>query len=303
MTAPTPAAATAAATTDDATIYDRGYRAYDGPRTGVTGALRTLIGHSLKAVLGIGRSGWAKVIPVAVILMSYTPAAVFVGVAALLPDEFQGEVLPDYQDYYGFITAALFLFAAFVAPELLCTDRRTGMLGVYLASPLNRATYLIGKTISVGILLAVVTIGPPLLMLIGLSLIDAGPEGLADTLLVGGRILLAGTMMSAIFAAISMAVSATTERKTFAGAAIVGIFVGFGIIANVLVEEAGRSIYWRLIDVLLLPVELTYRIFGSSNQIPTVLVPSSQVWLACLAVIGLCAAWVWDRYRRMLVRR
>ena len=31
------------------------------------------------------------------------------------------------------------VFTAFVAPEILCTDRRSGMLGLYLASPLRRA--------------------------------------------------------------------------------------------------------------------------------------------------------------------
>ena len=40
---------------------------------------------------------------------------------------------------------AVLVFVAFVAPEVLCPDRRTGMLGLYLASPLTRDTYLVGK--------------------------------------------------------------------------------------------------------------------------------------------------------------
>ena len=63
----------------------------------------------------------------------------FVGVAALIDDpRVRRDVIPSYGQYYGFIVSALIVFAAFVAPEALCPDRRTGLLGLYLASPLTR---------------------------------------------------------------------------------------------------------------------------------------------------------------------
>ena len=64
--------------------------------------------------------------------------------------------LPTYGEYYGFIVSAIIVFVAFVAPEVLCTDRRTGMLGLYLASPLTRDTYLLAKAIAVAVVLATV---------------------------------------------------------------------------------------------------------------------------------------------------
>ena len=71
------------------------------------------------------------------------PALVFIGVAALVDDErVRRNVIPTYGEYYGFIVSALIVFAAFVAPEALCPDRRTGLLGLYLASPLTRTSYL-----------------------------------------------------------------------------------------------------------------------------------------------------------------
>lgn len=286
-----------------AAIFERGYRRYDGQRTGVAGAMRTLVTQSIRAVLGIGRSARHKIMPLAVIGFSFTPAVVFVGLAALLPDDLEESFLPTYAEYYGFITAALFLFAAFVAPELLCSDRRTGMLGVYLASPLNRQTYLIGKTIAITSILAIVTIGPPLLLLIALSLEDAGPSGFGEGIGLALRIIAAGGLMSAFFAAISMAVSATTDRKGAATATTLGLLVGSTAVTSGLVEAGELSPKIFLADLISLPLELSFRIHGEVGEWSTREVSTSLMVLAALGIIAACAAWVWDRYRRMLVRR
>lgn len=291
-------------TTDvQAQIYEQGYRAYDGPRTGVAGALKSLWVHSVRSVLGLGRPARHKIMPIAVILFSFTPAVVFIGLAALLPEEIEENFLPTYAEYYGFITAALFLFAAFVAPELLCSDRRTGMLGVYLASPLDRTTYLLGKTLAIVSILAIVTIGPPILLLIALTLEDSGPETWSEGLQVAGRILGAGAAMSVYFSAISMAVSATTDRKGAATAATIGLLVGTPIVFNGLVEEGGLDSTLLLGDLFTLPIELTFRIHGEIGEWSPAELGTSQIWLAFIVIVALCTAWIWDRYRRMLVRR
>jgi ABC-2 type transport system permease protein len=285
----------------NAEIYDRGYRSYDGPRTGVSGAIKTVITQSIRAVLGLGRSARHKVIPVAVVAMAFVPAVVFVGLAALLPDEIGDEFLPSYAEYYGFIITAMFLFAAFVAPELLCTDRRSGLLGVYLASPLDRTTYLLAKLLAIMTLLALVTVGPPLLLLIALSIEGSGPDGIVDFLKVLWRIALSGIMVSLFFSAISMAVSATTDRKGAATATTLGLFVGTAAVSNILVDN-GYSTKNLLYNILLLPQELTFRIHdensGNMRGVDTEL-----LWLALVGAIIACGAWVWLRYRQLLVRR
>ncbi len=286
-----------------AQIYEQGYRRYEGSRTGVGGAIRTLVIHSIRAVLGLGRSARHKIVPVLVICFSYIPAMVFVGVAALLPDELGDEFVPSYADYYGFISAALLLFAGLVAPELLCTDRRTGMLGVYLASPLDRATYLLGKTIAIATILAIVTIGPPMLLLIAFSLVDAGPDGWGEGFKVFFRILGAGALMSAFYASISMAVSAATDRKGAAIASTIGLLFGSTVITNGLVDGGDLSEKIRLGDLLTLPTELTFRIHDEQGSWSSTDIPTSLMLLTAFGIIFACSAWIWDRYRRMLVRR
>jgi hypothetical protein len=153
----------------DARILDRGYRRYDGPRRGARGAVASLTRQSALRALGLRRTFWAKVFPLLSAVIAYLPATVFVGIAALFPDELldPDAVIPGYADYYGFITAAIVVFVALVGPEVLCPDRRDGMLGLYLASPLTRDTYLLAKALAVVPVLAIVTVGPPLLLLVG----------------------------------------------------------------------------------------------------------------------------------------
>src|SRR5439155_23807774 len=163
----------------DARIIDQGYRPYEGPRRGRAGAVRSLAWHSVLRALGLRRTPWAKILPFASVVIAYLPAAVFVGVAVLVPKRVrdQANVLPTYHGYYGFITAAIVLFVALVGPEVLCSDRRNGMLGLYLASPLDRGSYLFAKVLAVLPVLGLVTLGPPLVPLVGLTIANAGPEG------------------------------------------------------------------------------------------------------------------------------
>ena len=127
----------------DAQIAARGFQPYDGPRSGVAGAIRSVSWESIRATLGIGRPARTKIFPVAAVVIAYVPAIVFVGISVLIPgDLLDPNEVADYAGYYGFITLAIILFSALVAPEVLVSDRRNGMLAMYLSTPLHRGTYL-----------------------------------------------------------------------------------------------------------------------------------------------------------------
>jgi len=213
------------------------------------------------------------------------------------------DFLPSYADYYGFVAATIYLFAGFISPELLCTERRTGMLGVYLASPLDRPTYLLGKALAVFLLLLLVTLGPPLLMLIAFSLQNLGPDGFAEWMRVFGRILAASAVTGGLYTAVSLAVAATTDRSTTATAAILALIPGSAIITDLLVDIGDVDANVRLANLLFLPRALTYRIHDERGGWPASINPTWTLWLAVIAWILASIGWVWYRYRTLLVRR
>ncbi|MFV0525149.1 MAG: ABC transporter permease [Acidimicrobiales bacterium] len=287
--------------TDVATIYERGYRRYDGPRTGVQGAVRALVVHSLRHAVGLGRSARHKVVALAIILMAYVPAVIMVGAVAILP--ITEDFLPSYADYYGTVAATLYLLAGFAAPELLCRDRRTGMLGVYLASPLTRLTYVVGKSLALVIMMLTVTLGPPLLLLLAHTLQGIGPDGFQEWLRVLWIMIVAGVLIGGLYALVAMAVSASTDRVVVATAVTLALIPGSGIVTDALVQEGDLSPQLRLLNLLFLPRAVIYRLYGETGGWPPATNPTWSLWLAVLGWSALAVVWIWFCYRRLQVRR
>lgn len=272
----------------EARIVDRGYRRYDGPRRGVRGAMGAVVTHSLQRALGLRRTIWAKVLPIVVIAMAYVPAIVFVGAVALLPDNDAADlVLPSYGDYYGFVISALMVFVGLVAPEVLCTDRRTGMLGVYLAAPLDRDTYLLAKAGAIAAALSLVCLGPPLLMLIANLLQSQGPEGIGDIADTTLRVLICGVVLTAMFTGLTMGITSLTDRKAVAAAAIILLFLVSLTVAGTIDGAGGpEGIYaWSPTS---LSLELAQRVHGEYSPIMSG-VPGITVW-------GAWAAWTFGGF-------
>lgn len=287
----------------DAQIYEQGYRRYDGERLGVAASVRALALHSALRALGLRRTFWAKILPIATVLIAYLPAAVFVGVAALIPKQVTDQVdaIPDYAEYFGTITAAILLFVAVVGPEVLCTDRKNGMLGMYLASPLTRETYLLAKVLAVIPVLGLVTVGPQLLLLVGRSLVDAGPENVGDFLLLLLRALVSGLLVSTIYTAISLAAASLTDRRAVASAGVILLLLVSGTVVSVLVDQVDADRRLFLLHLFFLPFELVQRIYGHPGTEPSI-ETASLAFAAFAWVVGSAAIVVW-RYRRLTVSR
>lgn len=284
----------------EARILERGYRRYTGERLGRAAAVRSVTSNAAQRVLGLKRPAWQKVLPVLSIALAYIPAIVFVGIVALTPnDPTVNQHIPTYGQYYGFIVSAIALFVGFVAPEVLCPDRQTGMLGLYLASPLSRDTYLVGKALAVASVLATVSIGPPFIMMVAFSVQGHGPGGFGDLLLTAVRIFGAGAAITALYTALSLALSSLTDRKAYASAAIIIVLLTTHAVATVLSTDGSSTV--EALDLLRLPFALASVIHGEAQaggQLGAGLaVGATLAWTVLFAVV------VRARYARLQVTR
>jgi ABC-2 type transport system permease protein len=244
-----------------ARIYDVGYRSYDGPRRTPVWALVTLWRHTVQRVLGLHRSFRHKVLPGFALVIAFVPALIFAGISAFLPvDPIVEDILPSYGEYVGYITTALVLFASFVAPEALCTDRRTGMLDLYLAGPLDVERYLAAKWVAVAGVMLTMTIGPQLFLLAAFSIEDAGPP-LREAPELLGKIAFSGLGVALFYTALSMGVSSLTSRRAVAAVTTVLVLLVPQIAVGVAVDNADAPDELALLSPSAVAQDFAARVF------------------------------------------
>lgn len=283
-----------------AQIFSRGYREYTGPRTGVRGAIRSVAWHSSRSVLGIGRPGRFKVIPILIVLLAYVPSIVFVGLSILIGGELFDAVAPAYSDIIANVIFPVLLFASFVIPGVLVRDRRDGMLSMYLSTPMQRSSYIVAKSVAVFTVMLAVTLGPSLLQLLGYTFAGVGPDGFDGWIATIVRMLVSGVFVAVVLGTIGMAASSTTDRPMFASVGIVLMFL-ISAAASATLIESGASPYIGAIGLIESIADAVQWIFGdpTSEMRP----PGWYSFAACVAWTTLAAGITWSRYRKMVAIR
>jgi ABC-2 type transport system permease protein len=295
------------ASAGDARIFESGYRPYRGVRLGVRHSVLALALHTVQRIMGLQRPARYKVLPFLAVAIAYLPAVAFIGIVALVPHGVTRvfRIIPSPGQYYAFITAAIILFTVFASPEALCPDKRSRFLGVYLASPLNRSTYLLAKAIAVVSVLLLVTLGPPLMLLVGLSLQNDGPRGIDNFLGTTAQIFVAGVALSLMLGAISLAIPSLTDRRAFASAGTVLLIIGTGAIAGIIVGGLHGPRYILALALGRLPFDLALRIF-TLHGLPTPSggpLPNAIVIGASILITAIAAGITWWRVVHIEVTR
>jgi ABC-2 type transport system permease protein len=282
-----------------ARLFDLGYRGYEGERHRPALAILTLAAFTAKRVLGLGRGARHKVLPALTLVIAFLPALLSVAFTVITDEIVEGDLIT-YGDYTSFIGGALALFAALVAPEALCPDRRSGMLALYLAGPLDRTRYLAGKAAAVFGVMLLITVGPLLFMLLAFILSGYGPTvGEIPGLLL--RILATGLATALLYTSLSLAVSSFTTRRAAAAVATVVLLAIPVFVVRTAIESADAPAELDLLSFPFVAAELSYRIFGetSDEAAPLYELSTGLVAGGLLAASAAALFLSWLRYRRI----
>ena len=216
----------------EAQVYDLGYQRYSGPREGRSRAWRAVFENGVRRVLGIGRGGRAKILPVFLFLAVISPAVVFVVILTFV-GEGGSDFIPGPADYYSIVAAVLVLFAAIMGPEVLGPDRRDNVLPLYFVRPMKPMDYVSARFLAFFlVMLALVYAGQAVLQLGLIFTAGNQMEYLRENWGDIPRILFMGVVVAFFISIAPMAVSAFTTRRVYAAAFIVAAWLLSGAVAD-----------------------------------------------------------------------
>lgn len=293
------------------TVFDIGYQRYTGTREGRARAFLAVYKDGVRIALGLGRGPRAKALPwffIGLLAAIALVMAIVAGAAERLggPGTAARANLPSHADFYGIASVILYVFGAVVAPELLCRDRRDGVLQLYLVHPITGSDYVAARWAA----FLSVTLGaawlPQVILFLGLCAGDPQPLAyLQAHWLDVPRWMLAGLAMAAYVTTLAMLAASFTTRRAYASVFLVGLFVISTPFTVGLAEEvegaAGQWIsMWNLTNI---PVHVNDLIFGQVSEVtedaPAGKLPGAVRVAWYLAWTLVPGAVLWWRYRRL----
>ena len=291
------------------TVFDIGYQRYTGTREGRGRSRMAVFKDGIRIALGLGRGPRAKVLPqgfIAILSFIALIMALVAGAADRLGGPGASDQLPSFADFYGIASIIVFVFAAIVAPELLCRDRREGVINLYLVRPLSGTDYIVARWAAcLAVMIGALWL-PQIILLAGLSMGDPAPiTYLRAHWLDVPRFLLAGVALAVYVTTIALLTASFTTRRAYASVFLVGLFVITTPFTTGLASEIGGTVgQWiSMFNLTNIPVHVNDVIFSSVSEI-TEDAPARELggrvlvaWYFLWTVVP--ALGLWWRYRRL----
>jgi ABC-2 type transport system permease protein len=283
------------------TIYDIGYRNYEGARLGRGYAFRTLYVHSLRSAFGLGRGGKALIIPWALFAAMVLPAIVTVAVTGISGGMLKNII--DYHEIYMWDSMMLALFCASQAPELVSRDQFHRVLPLYFSRALRKSDYAVAKLLAMWTAVFLLILTPLLVIL-------AGRLGLPSDFGAAFReesknfiaILGMPAACALVFGSLSVALASHLPRRGMGSAVVLGTFLIAAALVQVLLQTV--EVNWSAVLNPIVAVQGV--IFDLFDQRPDRGSNLRQAGLAAEVYYGAVAAYavlftllLLNRYRRI----
>lgn len=293
------------------TVFDIGYQPYTGRREGRGRSKLAIFKDGFRTALGFGRGARAKILPwffIGVLSAIALVMAIIAGAAERLggPGSAERANLPSHSDFYGIASIILFVFAAIVAPELLCPDRRNRVISLYLVRPLTGSDYIMSRWSAFLVVMLAAAWLPQVILFLGLSMGDAVPMTyLRNHWLDVPRFLAAGAAMAAYTTTLALLTASFTTRRAYASVFLVGLFIITTPFTVGLAQELdGAAGQWvSMFNLTNIPVHVNDVIFGDVSEI-TEDAPARELGARMLVIW--CFIWtlvpatiLWWRYRKL----
>jgi len=286
-------------------IYDLGYRPYEGERFGRRYAIVSLYLYTLRAIFGLGRSTISKVFPIGLAVICLLPAAAQLSVAAIAPRDVEF-IKPE--SYFSFVQIVIALFCAVVAPEVIGRDQRNRTLPLYFSRALSRADYVSAKAgaLAVG-LLGVVALPQIVLFLGNVVAADDLVQYMRDNLDILAPILGSSVLVAVFMAALTLAIASQTPRRALATGAVLLFYVILTVMGSILVETTTGTVQSYVI--LISPFDVlngaVHWIFGVAPPLDSDLA-KADLWggvyfLVATGYIAGSLALLYRRFQRLAV--
>jgi ABC-type transport system involved in multi-copper enzyme maturation permease subunit len=202
-----------------------------------------------------------------------------------------------YSSFIHYQSYIILVVLALAGSKLIGNDIRHGSLTFYLSKPISRWHYLLGKCLSVGVFINMVTTLPALLLFAQIGLLD-GWDYIRD----GGRLFLGilgyGLTLTVVFSLLLVAIASRMRTTVPLVLTWTAIFVLLGRIAYRLVDVMHLDARWRLIDLWNDCYLVGNWCLGNviDNLRPQ---PQPEIWLAALTLLGVCLVCVASQVRRL----
>ena len=298
-------------TVSTGTVFDIGYQRYTGVREGRSRSRRAIFTDAIRIALGLGRGARAKILPWFFISVLSGIALIMALVAGAVdrlggPGTAQKANLPSHSDYYGIASIIVFVFAAVIAPELLCRDRRDGVISLYLVRPITGTDYVASRWAGFLVVALAAVWLPQIILFLGLSAGDPAPiTYLENHWLDVPRFLVAGAAMAIYATTLAMLTASFTTRRAYASVFLVGLFVITTPFTVALAQHTdGAPGQWiSMFNLTNIPVHVNDVIFGDVSDI-TEDAPARK--LGSVMLVSWYFLWtlipgaaLWWRYRRL----